>query len=104
MMIIMATRLFSRYKTLSQLRAERSSRTLANAGKDGSGNHSLSTIIYVCHIKRHPFLHGVGSLGNISGGYSRLHLYMRGNHVQDMRNDWLMVGDAFRNSLHSYRR
>lgn len=50
-----------------------------------------------------PFLHGVGSLGNISGGHSHLHLSLRGSHVQDMRNDWLMVGDAFRESLSSYK-
>lgn len=101
---IMDTRLFSRHKTLSQLRAERSLRTLSNTGKGGCGNNSISTIVYVCHIRKHPFLHGVGSLGNISGGYSRLRLYMRGNHVQDMRKDWLMVGDAFRDSLRSYKR
>ena len=104
MKINMGTKLFLRHKTLGQLRAERSLRTLANAGKDGSGNDSLSTIVYVCRIKKHPFLHGVGSLGNISGGYSRLHLYLRGNYVQDMRKDWLMVGDAFRDTLRSYKR
>lgn len=97
----MGTKFCLRHKTLGQLRAERSLRTLANAGKE---DNSLSTIVYVCRIKKHPFLHGVGSLGNISGGYSRLHLYMRGNHVQDMRKDWLMVGDTFRDTLHSYKR
>ena len=82
MKMIMGTNLSLRHKTLGQLRAERSLRTLANAGKDGYGNNSIS----------------------ISGGYSRLHLYLRGNHVQDMRKDWLMVGDAFRNTLRSYKR
>lgn len=97
----MGTKLFLRHKTLGQLRAERSLRTLANAGKE---DNSLSAIVYVYRIKKHPFLHGVGSLGNISGGYSRLHLYLRGNHVQDMRKDWLMVGNTFRDTLRSYKR
>lgn len=55
-------------------------------------------------VVRHPILHGVGSLGNISGGYVRFSRYMGGDYVRDMRNDWMRVGDAFRDSLRSYKR
>ena len=98
----MALKYFSNSKTLKRLKAERSLHIHKCNVKKGSG--SLSAMIYVCHIKKRPFLYGVGSLGNVSGGYSRLRIYLRGNYVQDMRNDWLKVGDAFRQSLHSYKK
>ena len=50
-----------------------------------------------------PFLYGVGSLGNVSGGYSRIRFYFRGSYIQDMRKDWMRVGDAFRESFLSYK-
>ena len=96
----MATKLFSHCKTLSQRRAERSLCT----HKCSTYNNSDTFSFYVYHMKKHPFLHGVGSLGNISGGYSRLRLYLGSSYVQDMRNDWMRVGDAFRESLRSYKR
>ena len=100
----MATKFFSHSKTLSHSKAERSLRTHICHSRYGSGVTSLSSVVYVCHYKRRPFFHGVGSLGNISGGYSRLRIYLRGNYVQDMRNDWFRVGDALRESLHSYKK
>lgn len=102
--IIMATKFLSHYKALSRSKAERSLRTHKFSFNVGAGTSSLSSVVYVCHIKKNPFLYGVGSLGNISGGYSRLRLYLKGSYVQDMRADWLRVGDAFRQSLHSYKK
>lgn len=100
----MAKKFFSHSKTLSRSKADRSLRTHICPAKYGSGATSLSAMVYLCHFKRRPFLYGVGSLGNVSGGYSRLRIYLRGNYVQDMRNDWLRVGDALRESLRSYKK
>lgn len=94
----MVTKFTGRKKTLSQIKAEKILRMHTYSGE------TMPHMVYVCHIKRHPFLHGVGSLGNVSGGYSRLRFYLRGNCVQDMRNDWLKVGDAFRESLQLYKK
>lgn len=99
---IMATKFISHFKTLNRSKNKGPLHIHKCYVKKGSG--SLSAMIYVCHIKKRPFLYGVGSLGNVSGGYSRLRIYLRGNYVQDMRNDWLKVGDAFRQSLHSYKK
>lgn len=101
---IMATKFISHSKTLNRSKKKRSLHTYNFSVRTGSEASSLSSVVYVCHIKRRPFLYGVGSLGNISGGYSRLRLYLRGGYVQDMRADWLKVGDAFRQSLHSYKK
>lgn len=100
----MATKFLSHYRTLSNYKAERLSRARRSSVKAGPGTLSLSSMVYVCHFKGHPFLYGVGSLGNVSGGYSRLRLYLGGNHIQDMRKDWLKVGEAFRESLYSYKK
>ena len=54
-------------------------------------------------IRRHPFLYGVGSLGNVFGGYSRFRANLRGSYVKDMRNDWKQVGEAFRESFRSFK-
>lgn len=100
----MATKFLSHYKTLSNYKAERLLRARKSSVKAGSGTLSLSSMIYVYHFKNHSFLYGVGSLGNVSGGYSRLRLYLGGNYIQDIRKDWLKVGDAFRESLYSYKK
>ena len=101
---IMATKFISHFKTLNRSKNKGPLRTYNFSVRTGSEASSLSSVVYVCHVKKRPFLYGVGSLGNISGGYSRLRIYLRGNYVQDMRNDWLKGGDAFRQSLHSYKK
>lgn len=65
----------------------------------------LNVSIAILHVKsdRHPFLHGIGSLGNISGGYVRFSSYMRGNYIHDMRSDWQRVGEQLRESLATIR-
>lgn len=100
----MATKFLSHSKLLSRSKAERALHTYKSPVRICSHATSLTSMIYISHYKRRPFLYGVGSLGNISGGYSRLRIYLKGNYVQDMRADWLKVGDAFRHSLHSYKK
>ena len=100
----MVTKYISHPKTLSQMKAERYLRTHDCSGRPVTEKTPLAAV-YVLRIrKRNPFMHGIGSLGNISGGYSRIHLYLRGNYAQDMRKDWMRVGDAFRESLQLYRK
>ena len=55
----------------------------------------LSTNIRLSH---HPFLKGVGSLGNLLGKNPTLEEYLRGSIFQDMVVDWNCVG----NDLSSY--
>ena len=65
----------------------------------------INVSVAVFHVKRtrSPFLQGVGSLGNISGGYVRFSHYMRGNYIHDMRSDWQRVGDQLRESMAAIR-
>lgn len=51
-----------------------------------------------------PYLYGIGSLGNISGGYDRLSDYMHGNYLTDMYHDWMLVGFCMRESIKSFKR
>ena len=99
----MPTKTSSTHKSLSQLRAERAVRTIANGGKSKRCKDPISSV-YVCHYRKSPFLHGVGSLGNVSGGYSRLCVYIKGSYLRDLRKDWLLVGEALRESLKSFDR
>ena len=88
-------------KTLGQIKAKKLSQPFNNRrviifdGKQTSAVYDF--------IRRHPFLYGVGSLGNISGGYSRFRANLRGSYVKDMRNDWKQVGKAFRESFRSFK-
>lgn len=43
-----------------------------------------------------PMMWGIGSLGNISGGYVSFDRYMKGNDVEAMKNDWRRVGADMR--------
>lgn len=49
-------------------------------------------------------MYGVGSLGNVSGGYDRFEDYMRGDYVADMREDWMLVGHCLRESMRSVKK
>ncbi len=61
---------------------------------------SLTVHVSVVH---HPVMQGIGSLGNVSGGYVRFEDYMRGNFVHDVRKDWQRVGDCLSATLKSFR-
>ena len=51
------------------------------------------------HVVHSPALQGIGSLGNVSGGYVRFKKYMSGNYVRDMRRDWERVGECISDSM-----
>ena len=55
------------------------------------------------HTVHHPVLQGLGSLGNISGGYVRFNKYMRENYVCDMKRDWERVGECLNESMKAIR-
>ena len=61
---------------------------------------SLAVHVSVVH---HPMMQGIGSLGNVSGGYVRFENYLRGHFVHDVRKDWQRVGDCLSASLKSFR-
>ena len=44
-------------------------------------------------------LRGIGSLGNISGGYARFDRYVKGNNANNLRGDWERVGRCLREYL-----
>ncbi|MBO7537811.1 MAG: hypothetical protein J6T44_00855 [Prevotella sp.] len=90
-------------KNLAQLKAKRLSHPINSKRVALSDDKQISPE-YMFYFRRHPFMYGIGSLGNISGGYSRFRVYFRGNYVQDMRKDWMQVGDAFRESFKSFKR
>ena len=48
-------------------------------------------------------LQGIGSLGNVSGGYVRFESYLRGNFVSDMRRDWERVSECINDSMKTIR-
>ena len=62
-----------------------------------------ATVAIHIHIVRHPVLQGIGSLGNISGGYVRFNKYMRENYVCDMKRDWERVGECLNESMKAIR-
>lgn len=90
-------------KNLGQLKAKKSSRPL-NSKRAALFDDKQISSLYMIYFRRHPFMYGIGSLGNISGGYSRFRFYFRGNYVQDMRKDWTQVGDVLRESFNSFKR
>lgn len=61
------------------------------------------SVAFRISVSRHAFLHGVGSLGNVSGGYDRLEDYMSGDYVSDMRGDWMRVGQCLRESMMAFK-
>lgn len=63
----------------------------------------LSAVTVRVDIIHHPVLQGIGSLGNVSGGYVRFDRYMRGNFVRDMRSDWKRVGECLNESMKAIR-
>lgn len=100
--VLMANNIYFYPKNLGQIKAKRLSHPL-NGRRVTASDDKQPTSLYV-YYRRRPFLYGVGSLGNISGGYSRFRVYFRGNYVQDMRKDWMQVGDALRDSFKSFKR
>ncbi len=54
-------------------------------------------------IVNNAILQGIGSLGNVSGGYVRFEKYMRGNYVRDMRKDWEVVRECMNDSVRTIR-
>lgn len=90
-------------KNLGQLKAKKSSRPL-NSKRVALFDDKQISPLYMIYFRRHPFMYGIGSLGNIYGGYSRFRYYLRGNYVQDMRKDWMQVGDVLRDSFTSFKR
>lgn len=62
-----------------------------------------SSFLAVCkRVQKSPTMDGIGSLGNISGGYVQLDSYMRGNYVNDMAGDWKRVGMVIRESMKAF--
>lgn len=99
----MTNNIYSYPKNLGQLKAKKLSRPLNSKRVVLDVDKQISPL-YMFYFRRHPFMYGIGSLGNISGGYSRFRFYFRGNYVQDMRKDWMQVGDVLRESFHSFKR
>ena len=64
---------------------------------------SISTVTFCVRIEHNPVLEGIGSLGNVSGGYVRFDRYMRGNYVSDLRRDWERVGRCLSESMKAFR-
>ena len=92
--IIMA----NKAKRNSNLAAKQQASPSSSTRKSRSvASHSYVTL-RIC-AERHPVLHGVGSLGNISGGYVRFERYLRGDYVRDMRGDWTLVGKCLKESM-----
>ena len=100
---LMTNNIYSYPKNHGQLKAKKLSRPLNSKRVVLDVDKQISPL-YMFYFRRHPFMYGIGSLGNISGGYSRFRFYFRGNYVQDMRKDWMQVGDVLRESFHSFKR
>ena len=81
--------------------AQRNSSSLASR-REAAGAHVSMTTVRVDPV-RHPVLQGIGSLGNISGGYVRFRRYMSGNYILDLRSDWQRVGEFLRESMSSVK-
>lgn len=47
-----------------------------------------------------PYLFGIGCLSNISGGYISFRRYMRGNNLDDMREDWNRIGKDLHDAMY----
>lgn len=99
----MTNKIYFYPKNLGQLKAKKLSRPL-NSKRAALFDDKQISSLYMIYLRRHPFMYGIGSLGNISGGYSRFRFYFRGNYVQDMRKDWMQVGDVLRESFNSFKR
>ena len=85
-------------KRNSNLAAKQQASPSSSTRKSRSvASHSYVTL-RIC-AERHPVLHGVGSLGNISGGYARFDRYVKGNNANDLRGDWNRVGRCLREYL-----
>lgn len=78
------------------------SSTVSVAKRSETVREFSSVTVHVC-VVRHPVLQGIGSLGNISGGYVRFGRYMRGNYIHDMRGDWERVGRCLSESMKNIR-
>ena len=84
-------------------------RSLAHQGADGSlckrreDAPRFSSFTIHVSVVRHPMLQGIGSLGNVSGGYVRFDSYLRGNFVSDIRRDWERVSECINDSMKTIR-
>lgn len=72
--------------------------------KSPSENTQGILSLAVCvHDDHHPVLDGIGSLGNVSGGYVRFDKYMRGDFVRDIRRDWEYVSECLSKSMEEFK-
>ncbi len=72
----------------------------AKSSENAQGLLSLTVCVRAAH---HPVLDGIGSLGNVSGGYVRFDKYMRGDFVRDIRRDWEYVGECLSKSMKEFK-
>lgn len=72
----------------------------AKNSENAQGFLSLTVCV---RADQHPVLDGIGSLGNVSGGYIRFNKYMRGDFVRDIRRDWEYVGECLSKSMKEFK-